>query len=87
MKLMENKIRIKSNKDLKSISHSKTKPQIVKSKSKGPATKRFRKGNKICWNYIGNKDNIKKYMKKKRKKMAKEELKEKLFDFKKQTKI
>ena len=45
-------------------SQSKNKPQILKSKSKGPTTKRQRKGNKIYWDYLESKKNIRKYMKK-----------------------
>ena len=70
-----NRIRIKSSKDIKSFAQSKLKPQIIK--SKGTTTKRQRRGNKIYWDYIGNKDNIKKYMKKKRKKIFKNDLKQK----------
>jgi hypothetical protein len=78
----EKKIKIKSSKDLRNLETIKTRRV---SKSKGP--KKSNKGDKICWDYIESKENIRKYMKKKRKKMIKEDIKGRLFDFKKQIKI
>lgn len=80
--LKENKIKIKSSKDLTMTYH----PKIKNSKSKG--VKRNKKTiEKVPLDPIDNKENIRKYMKKKRKKILKDEIREKLFDFKKQTKI
>lgn len=82
----EKRFKIKSNKDLRNVRPTKSKP--MGNKSKGPHKKTVKKLNtKLCWEYLGNKENITKYMKKKKRKMVKEELKEKLFDFKKQKKI
>jgi hypothetical protein len=78
------KIKIKAGKDLRTLQATKDR---VPSKSKSKGLKKSKKVDKICWDYIETKGNIRKYMKKKRRKMIKEDIKEKFIDYKKQTKI
>ncbi|CAI2383021.1 unnamed protein product [Moneuplotes crassus] len=79
------RVRIKSSKDLKSITQSKTNQVCPKFKQKAQTTKR--KDPKAFIGEYKEQGKIRKYMKKKRKKIMKEELKEKFTDFKKQVKI
>jgi hypothetical protein len=80
------KMKIKSNKDLANVRNAKSIPKTSNLKS-FHKKKKPKLTDKLCWKYLGSKENIKKYMKKKRKKMIKQEVRDKIFDFKKQSKI
>jgi len=83
---LNNNLKIKSNKDLRNIRNSKSNHKTSNNK-RGHKKKKGKLNEKLCWKYLGSKENIKKYMKKKRRKMIKEEIREKIFNFKRQTKI